>query len=303
MQPCIGCTPVTALSELPGRLGMGRRQIARLLSDRVLIRLHRHLVVGCCLYERAAENPRLRHRLRLEALLARFPDAIASHESAAVVHGLPVFHVPPVVTVTRPSGAWRGGQHERVRIARLPSDHVTCVDDLPVTTVARTLVDVSRTASLRAATVVGDAALRRGLPLGEVRRVLAECAAWADVGKARIAVDFFDPRAESPLESLSRVIFREYDVPAPRIQRTIRIAGKDYRVDFYWEFARLVGEADGREKYDGDDKRTPQEVVWQEKVREDALRDDDYKMSRWTYGQMLGDTAATVDRVLRKMNG
>ena len=282
---------------------MGRRQITRLLSDGVLVRLHRHLVVGSCLYERAAADPRLRHRLRLEALLARYPGAVASHESAALVHGFPVFRIPSVATVTRPSGAWRGGEYERVRIARLPSDHVTCVDGVPVTTAARTIVDVSRTSSLRAAAVVGDAALRRGVPVGDVRRVLAECAEWSDVGKAKVAVEFFDPRSESPLESLSRVIFHEYDVPRPQIQRTIRIARRGYRVDFYWEFARLVGEADGREKYDGDDKRTPAEIVWQEKVREDALRDDDYKMSRWTYGQMLGDTAATVERVLRKLNG
>jgi len=46
-------------------------------------------------------------------------------------------------------------------------------------------------------------------------------------------------------------------------------------VDFYWRRIRKIGEFDGRVKYTRGQvlgNRDPAEVVWEEKVREDALR-------------------------------
>ena len=170
-----------------------------------------------------------------------------------------------------------------------------------MTTVARTVVDIARSASRRSAVVTGDAALRRGLLRPKLLAVVDECSAWCDVGKARKAIDFMDARAESPLESLSRVIFDERQVPVPEPQVEIVVAGAAYRVDFLWREAGVIGEADGRAKYSLESSLSPEQAVWAEKLREDALRDAGFTIVRWTYGQLLNQTDAVVERILRRL--
>lgn len=282
---------------------MGRRRVATLIRRGVLIRLDRYLVVGSCLVNRANEEPRLAHRLKLDQLLLTYPECAASHESAALVHGTPIYQLPSYAIGTRESGAWRGGADGRVRIGPLPSHHVCKVDGVQATVLPRTVVDLARGTNMRGAVVVGDAALRRGVPRPALLEMLNEVSAWADLGRARDIVDFLDGRAESALESLSRVIFHERGIPQPEPQYEIDLGRRAYRVDFYWKDFNTIGEADGRVKYTGelDPSRSPEDVVWEEKLREDDLRDSGRKMVRWTYFQMLRQTDETVARILRRL--
>jgi hypothetical protein len=60
------------------------------------------------------------------------------------------------------------------------------------------------------------------------------------------------------------------------------------RTDFGWEEHRLVGEFDGRVKYGrllrpGQD---PGDVVIEEKRREDAVRDEGWRMVRWVWADL-----------------
>jgi len=63
-------------------------------------------------------------------------------------------------------------------------------------------------------------------------------------------VAFADGRAESVLESISRVAFDELGLPPPGLQAWVgdedEIIG---RADFLWRAYRTVGEADGAVKY------------------------------------------------------
>lgn len=301
MDVCLGCTPVMPARDVSARLGVSRRDVHRLVDDGVLVRLDRFLVVGACLVEEARQDQRLAHRIKLDRLLHRFPDCAGSHESGALLHGLPLLDIPGHAVATRARGAWRSGDVGRIRIAPLPSTHVTEVDGVAVTSLDRTVVDIARTASMRAAMVVVDFALRYATARPALLDMVDQCSAWSDVGKARRAIDFGDARSESPLESVSRVIMHEYGLPPPEPQYEIDIGGCTYRVDFYWKHRRLVGEADGRAKYSRDETRSPAQVAWDEKVREDALRDADYGFVRWTYGQMLGRTDETIARIGRRL--
>ena len=305
MEPCLGCTPVTLIRDLAGQLGLSRRGVHALLTDGVLVRLDRYLAVGSCVVEAAQDDKRLAHRLELDALLRTYPESVASCESAALVHGLPVFHLPSFAIATRQWGAWRGGGNRRIRIAPLPAHHVCEIDGTPTTVLARTVVDIARSATMRGAVVVGDAALRRGLPRPALLEMLDECAPWCETKKAATAIEFFDARSESALESLSRVLMHESDIPPPEPQYEITVRGKSYRVDFYWKQQRLIGEADGKVKYTGtlDPNRSPEEIVWQEKLREDDLRDDGYGVVRWNYWQMMNETADTMARIRRRLAG
>ena len=295
--------PVTLIRDVPSQLGVSRRGVQSLLHEGVLVRLDKYLVVGSCLDEAARTDPAIAHRLELDALLRTYPECVASHESAALLHGLPLFKVPSFAIATRQWGAWRGGPKHRVRIAPLPAHHVCEISGTPTTTLTRSVVDIARSASMLSAVVVGDAALRRGLSRHALREMLDECSPWCETKKAAAAIDFFDARSESALESLSRVLVHENDIPAPEPQYEIVIRARSYRVDFYWKHKRLVGEADGKVKYSRtlDRELSPEEVVWREKLREDALRDAGYGIVRWTYGQMLNETDRTIGRIRRRL--
>jgi hypothetical protein len=135
-------------------------------------------------------------------------------------------------------------------MAALPAGHVISCRGLAVTSVARTVVDLARASSFRAGVVVADSALRRrqaskaGLDL-----CITTCARWPGIQNARRVVAFADGRAESVLESISRVAFDDLGLPPPDLQAWV--GGEEIigRADFLWRAYRTVGEADGALKY------------------------------------------------------
>jgi hypothetical protein len=248
---CLGCTPVMRERDAAAALGVSRRKVLALIADGAIERLRRGVVVGACTAERAAADRQLAHSIALQALLLTFAECHASHESAADALDLPVLDLPPYAIATREQGGWRGGIASRVRIAPLPPHHVTTAQGLRCTTAARTAIDIARSGTFRQAVVVGDAVLRNHCDRTTLSTVLGECSAWADVGKARLVLGFLDARSESALESVSRVIIHERELPPPEPQVVINVGqATSYRLDFYWKKQRVVGEADGMLKYD-----------------------------------------------------
>jgi hypothetical protein len=289
---CIGCTPAMRERDVSPTLGISRRKLLALVDEGVLQRPRRGVVVGRCVVEATADDAQRRHELRLRTLLLTHPACVASHESAALMLGLPLLNLPTWAIATRERGAWRGGPTERVRIAPLPAHHVAAA--MRCTAVTRTVIDIARSSSLRDATVVGDAALRGACTLADLELTLDECSQWADVGKARRAISFLDGRSESALESVSRVVMHEHGLPAPALQTEFDITpGRGrYRVDFYWKDAQVVGEADGLLKY------SDPTVLQAEKIRQERLEQLGIKVVRWTWREILVDTDATMRRLL-----
>jgi hypothetical protein len=110
-------------------------------------------------------------------------------------------------------------------------------------------------------------------------------AGWPGCPAARRVVAFADRRSASVGESRSRVLIRRAGLPDPVRQWEVRSAGRVLgRVDFAWPELRTVGEFDGMVKYGRLVRpgQTPAEVVVDEKRREDAIRDEDLRVLRWT---------------------
>ena len=126
---------------------------------------------------------------------------------------------------------------------------------------------------------------------------------WPGVRAARRAVAFADPRSESVGESVSRVRIHLDGLPRPELQYEIRGAFGQViaRVDFYWEEQRTVGEFDGRIKYGRrllkPDQRV-EDVVYEEKRREDAVRGEGHGFARWVWDDCWRP-GVIRDRVLR----
>lgn len=226
--------------------------------------------------EHGAEHvlARRRHAVESAAAALRRRRDVVSGRSAAILHGLPTLQVPddPELTALEPA---RLGHRPVTHVhgARLAAAEVTRWFGVPVTTVARTLVDLARH-DRRDAIMAADAALReRLLVRRDIDTALMAARGWPGVRQARAVLTLADPRAESPLESLVRLALHDDGFPTPEPQVWL---GRD-RVDLYLVRHRLVIEADGRVKYRGDE-------LWQEKKREQRLRDLGNRVERvlWT---------------------
>lgn len=227
-----------------------------------------------------------------------------SHCSAALVHGLPVW--PGALerahlTRSRSSGAKRRSDVE-VHGATLPAEHVTVVNGLAVTTLARTVADLGRTLPFEQAVAAGDRAAAQGLDFGYLDDVLRGMERWPGVRQARRVADFLDGRSESAGESVSRVRLGEQGLPIPTLQHEVYdLAGTMVsRSDFAWVQHRTIGEFDGRVKYGAllRPGQRPEDVVFAEKLREDAIRDLGWQVVRWIWAD-LDRPHLLRDRVLR----
>jgi very-short-patch-repair endonuclease len=178
----------------------------------------------------------------LAAVLGSSADAALSH-AAAAAHWEVRPSAAALIDVTVPRRI-RGQRGIRHHFADLPADQITIHDSIPVTTVARTIVDL--------AGVVSEPALRRAMEAAEAARLVD----WAQV--EALAQD----RRRGVREL--RVILAEREVGARVTKRELEAAFLDllrreglplpatnafvggFEVDCVWRDARLVVELDSR---------------------------------------------------------
>ncbi|HEX4057586.1 MAG TPA: hypothetical protein VHX87_04625 [Galbitalea sp.] len=262
-----------------------RRSLARAASAGSAERLARGAYLPTSVWAGLDAREKYLHRIVAVASTRRNPPVI-SHISAAAVWGPPALgDWPPEVHTTIPPNA---AAHSRSGViqhkAALSGVDLVELGGLRVTSLPRTIVDLATTESFACAIVAADRALlvdRFGPRPAMTTRDELE-AAWERAVPRRahlraIAVlRFAETRAESPLESISRVTMRTIGVPRPSLQVPhYDTAGFIGEPDFYWPEHGLIGEADGDAKYlDARfrNDRSSDEVVLDEKIREDRLR-------------------------------
>jgi hypothetical protein len=173
----------------------------------------------------------------------------------------------------------------------LADSEVTLIGGLAVTDVTRTVVDVARSVEFESAVVAADRALRSRRTS---REQLRECLdRMGPVPGSRVAarvIAFADPLSESVGESRSRVLIHRLALPVPDLQvRVLRADRSEVgRCDFGWEEHRTVGEFDGRIKYGRllRPGQAPGDAVFEEKRREDELRDHRWEVARWIWADL-----------------
>jgi len=244
---------------------------------------------------------RVAHVDRCVAGVQRHAGSAIGFASCVLTWGLPlVSGVPALGQVIAPEGGWTGIRHGvRYRAMRVDPTHLTEMDPygdgtrILVTTPARAVADIARTLSQADAVAAGDAALRNGLATAdEIHCILTGMKHVRGCRTAQAVLPLLDPRRETALESWSTVRFREWGLPAPTPQVDFYDDdGFIGRVDFYWEQYGLIGEADGRLKYDEPGS------LYAEKRREDRLRrlKRCQGVIRWGWS----DLSPPRDRVLR----
>jgi hypothetical protein len=257
-------------------LGLGDPDLRRLVRRGHLRHHHGHYVDG-----------RIDDQVAVIACArAAYPGSIISHFSAARLAGLSLWtdrgrsSAPPIEAtwLTRPPTAQRNQRRPDIVVRRAG---VTAVDVsrhvwLPVTGIARTVVDLARELPLREAIVTVDDALRTGTATrDELIAVADRQQRWPGILRARAAIDLGNARSESALESIARAVFTAAGLPAPVLQAQFfdGFGWMPERVDFWWPQFRTVGEADGLAKYEADSAEERRQRMRRSHRRDQRLSD------------------------------
>lgn len=281
-----------------------RKQLLKRYSNGELVRLHRGAYVESSIWELLDADAR--HRAKALAVALHFDESfVLSHLTAAAMWRLPrIGNWPDVPHIAGAIGS-SGRTAAFMRHGRGTPVDVDTIDGLRVTSLCATVVDASATVTFGHAVVLADAALRRtkhpvrGLPRTTVTREdmireLARIPATHGGRRAHRAIEFSDGRADRPGESLSRVSMKLGGVRAPQLQVSmLGASGRSYDVDFWWEEFNVIGEFDGRYKYTDPqymNGRTPQQVLYDEKLREDDLRAASHGFTRWPWATAISPT-------------
>jgi hypothetical protein len=272
------------------RNGWSDEELARLARGGQWTRLRR----GAYLDGQLPATAAARHALLLAATIAGLRRAaVVSHQSAAVLLGMPLWGVrlDQVHITRRPPASSQVSGPLRCHVARLRDDELTVVGGITVTDVARTALDLARSLPFEPGVAALDAALNEGLVARDVlERRLFDIAGTRGSRHAARVIRFADGRSESVGESRSRVALHQLGLAPTAVQHEIRSPDGHLvgRTDFGWEDQRVVGEFDGRIKY-GRLLRPGQDAgdaVFEEKRREDAIRDEGWEVVRWTWGDL-----------------
>ena len=276
---------------------VGRQALAREARRGGLVRIKRGAYAATPIWN--SLTPQSQHLARIHAFSASHPGVVFSHESAALLHDLPLVGPIPrevqVVAQRASGGRSEPGLHRRsVGIADAEVDIMLAGSGdgsfvtITATSVSRTVADLALSQPFRFAVAPLDRALRLGSTTkAQLLDSLDSRESRRGIARATRLVEFGDPLSMNPGESLSRAVIHELGFPAPLLQVRHRTpAGKSFYTDLEWPDYKLIGEFDGRGKYLKEeylDGLTPGEAVYQEKRREDFLRGEGSTVIRWEW--------------------
>jgi len=229
----------------------------------------------------SALSPEARHVVLARAVVRSMQGRVAlTHATSLLCQQVDVWGTDlSRVHVTRlDGGAGRIERDVHHHVAVLRERDLAERDGLLVSEPARAVLEHACDSPTQTGLVSANSALHKELlnPDG-LHRGLPAVVNWRGARKVQVVVRLADGRVESVGESRSIYLFWTQGLPMPELQYHVydehgRLLGI---VDFAWPEHRLFGEFDGKIKYgrllkEGQD---PGEVVFQEKRREDLIRE------------------------------
>jgi hypothetical protein len=230
----------------------------------------------------------------MAAVLGCGERAVLSHHDAAAHWGL----MPTrgtVIHVTTPQRSGRVPDRRRIRLHRagtLTADETTLRDALPVTTPARTLLDISSILRPRALEEAIAQTDRLGLfDLVAVSRVLGAHPRQHGAPRLRRVLEVIAgagaAATRSPLEVALLQLCDDFDLPTPATN--VAIAG--FIVDFHWAGTDLIVETDGYTYH------SMPSAFEADRERDQVLALAGYRVVRMTYNQVTRRRRQTARRL------
>jgi hypothetical protein len=227
----------------------------------------------------ATLSARGRHRVLVRGVLKRaHPSTVATHASAAVERGVPVWGIPLTdVHVTRTDG--KAGRREAGIIHHrgvLDEADVEIVNGIPVSRTARTAVEITTMTTVEPALVAVNGMLHAGMMTAQQFAAEVDaCKHWPDTLSATIVLRLCDARVQSVAES--RTMFLCWNQHLPRPEPQVPIHDETGWIfaytDFAWEEEGVFLEFDGRMKYERFRRQgeTLEQFLMREKRREEQI--------------------------------
>ena len=183
-----------------------------------LVRLRRGVYMERDAWAQLTEQERQVQRLRAYASVTP-GRPVFSHQSAAVLHALPLVSASPYVHVATAasSGGRSEGDVRKPAMPPLADGDVTEVDGLLTTSAPLTVAMLAAALPFREAVVPADALVRRD-PRLSAELVVRTLPGMRSFRKVSRVLNFASPLAESPGESVSRALIHELGLPAPVLQ-------------------------------------------------------------------------------------
>jgi very-short-patch-repair endonuclease len=214
-----------------------------------------------------------------------------SHTTAAQLWRLPARGDSRIHVTIPPRGGRAARRGIALHRAALDREEVAKVEGIPVTSPARTLIDLADVLPRRALERALDEAAYLGLDLSGLRPrhgrrgtgLLAEVLAQHRPGTTL---------TRSQLEERFLGLCREHELPLPQVNR--RLLG--YEVDFLWRPQRLVVETDGRAAHG------TRAAFERDRVRDADLTAAGWRVVRITHRRVTADPDA-VAALLRLLLG
>jgi very-short-patch-repair endonuclease len=240
----------------------------------------------------AVGHPPLTQEARwMGAVLAYGDDAALSHACAAALWEIRPYNGVWIDVTT----ASRGGRarRDRIRLHRsstLSADSVTTHRAIPVTTIARTLLDVAATLTQPSlARTVEQSEIRRLFHLDAIDDTLARNPHHPGARKLTRALELYrhDELTRSDLEAIFRTLCDHHGLPRPLVNHIV----EEKEVDFFWPDERVVVETDGRATH------FTIAAYERDRARDAHLTTLGYRVLRFTERQVTASPATIADQL------
>jgi hypothetical protein len=261
--------------------GLSERQVRRRARDGRLHRKYRGVY--------AVGHPALtRDGWRYAAVRACGPRAVGSHLMAAALWGL---HRSTRLEVTVPHS--RGGLDAVIvhETRRLTAVDVTTIRDIPVTSLARTLVDLAEVLSAdRLERIVDHAGRHEAFDAHAVARVLDELRGRRGAGRLTALLALPSPGpTRSALEDAFLALCRRHGLPRPRLNVHLATAGdRLVEADALFADHALIVELDGAATHD------TTQAFHADRRRDTALAAAGYLVLRYTWERVTTEAEAVA---------
>ncbi len=231
---------------------------------------------------------------------------VMSHHSAALLLGIDTLAEPtPITHIGRPGIVGAHVRHGvKHHLAPFGANEVTRVRGIDVLDPARTALDIAREHGYQQGLVAADSALRRGSSVAALHAAARRMRSWPGVTTVRAVIAAASPHSDSVAETLGRDLVLSLGYGAPQTQFGLTAEGRTAWCDL--RLGRHVFEIDGRQKYRPEDSgqrqgRTGEEMLWDEKLRQDFVSGFKLGISRLTWRDFFAPhRAAALERCRRE---